>query len=129
MKATLRPLMLLFFFAVLSCHCFAVVGDGNTLMSLCQNADRTAQTQEPSEPASVLQCQAYIEGVFTGYSMVSKALNLKQVGIENVCVPDEVTLGQITKVVVKYLKDHPEKLHLGAGQLTMTAIKDAFPCK
>ncbi len=61
--------------------------------------------------------------------MVSKALNLKQVGIENVCVPDEVTVGQITKVVVKYLKDHPEKLHLGAGLLTMTALKDAFPCK
>jgi len=36
---------------------------------------------------------------------------------------------QAMRIVVKYLKEHPEQLHEDGMGLTVTALKDAFPCK
>ena len=121
--------MFLFVCIFLSSSSFAAVGDGTTLLKLCQAEERVESTNNAGELVDVLQCQAYVEGVFTGYSMVSNALSLKEAGVERVCVPDEAKLKQMILVVQKYLKDHPEKLHSGAGELIMTALKEAFPCK
>ena len=93
---------------------FAAVADGATLNKLCQAADKIETTDNPAELVDVLQCRAYIAGVFTGYSMVTSALGLKEKGLENVCVPDEVKLPQIIPVVQKYLKDPPRKASPGS---------------
>jgi hypothetical protein len=45
------------------------------------------------------------------------------------CAPEGVSIKQDLRVVVKYLEDHPEKLHLHAAQLVMEALAKAFPCK
>ena len=44
------------------------------------------------------------------------------------CVPDGVTIGQLTAIVTKYLNDHPEYLHLTATSHAAKAIAIAFPC-
>ena len=40
-----------------------------------------------------------------------------------------VSHGQVCKVVVKYLKNHPEKLHEGGLLLIMDSLFEAFPPK
>ena len=45
------------------------------------------------------------------------------------CPLSNVTIGQITKIVSKYLTNNPEKLHLSADYLVEEALKSAFPCK
>jgi hypothetical protein len=35
---------------------------------------------------------------------------------------------QAARIIVKYLKDHPEQLHLDGMGLTVAALKDSFPC-
>ncbi|HEV2112583.1 MAG TPA: Rap1a/Tai family immunity protein [Terriglobales bacterium] len=47
------------------------------------------------------------------------------------CFPEEtgMTTGQAIRVIVKYLKDHPENLHLPAVVLSLEALQNAFPCK
>ena len=45
------------------------------------------------------------------------------------CVPREVTTDQLIRVVVRYLKDHPEKLHFDPAVVAHAAFKQAFPCK
>jgi hypothetical protein len=129
MKPNVWMVALLAAYFLLSSRSYAAVEDGTNLLKLCQSVDKVETTSDPGQLVDVLQCQAYIEGVFTGYSMLSHALNLKDVGIESVCVPNEAKLRQIYLVVQKYLKDHPGKLHTGAGELTMTALKESFPCK
>ncbi len=42
--------------------------------------------------------------------------------------PKGAKAGQIEKVVVKYLNEHPEKLHLSASSLVAAALSEAFPC-
>ncbi|MFP6801731.1 MAG: Rap1a/Tai family immunity protein, partial [Pseudomonadales bacterium] len=46
------------------------------------------------------------------------------------CVPEGengVTAGQLRKIVVKYLNENPEELHLTAGSLVSNALNEAFP--
>lgn len=45
------------------------------------------------------------------------------------CPPENVTVGQAEMVVIKYLKEHPEDLHLVAGSQVANAFMSAFPCK
>jgi hypothetical protein len=46
-----------------------------------------------------------------------------------ICLPENATLGQITDVVCKYLKDNPTMRHFTASSLTDIALREAFPCK
>jgi hypothetical protein len=45
------------------------------------------------------------------------------------CMPKtSVTVGQIERIVHKYLVNHPEGLHRGASVLVYLALDEAFPC-
>jgi hypothetical protein len=44
------------------------------------------------------------------------------------CPSDTITYGQEQKIVLKYLNDHPEKLHLPSTFLVREAFRGAFPC-
>jgi len=46
------------------------------------------------------------------------------------CVPDDkVPILQLARVVTKWLREHPERLHELKGTLTVAALRDAFPCQ
>jgi Rap1a immunity proteins len=46
------------------------------------------------------------------------------------CEPDDtITNGQALRVVVKFLRAHPELLHLPEVVLVVRAFSEAFPCK
>jgi len=45
------------------------------------------------------------------------------------CIPAEVSFNEAAKVVIKYLNDHPEKLHMADTVLIRTALVEAYPCK
>ena len=44
-------------------------------------------------------------------------------------VPEGANFGQVRKVVMKWLNEHPETLHMGASGLVSHALQDAFPCQ
>ncbi len=46
-----------------------------------------------------------------------------------VCPPARVIYGQVTRVVLSYLDDHPEQLHEQSSTLTLRALQSAFPCR
>jgi hypothetical protein len=43
--------------------------------------------------------------------------------------PSGLTKGQVTDVLLKYLKDHPESRHKSAASLALEAYSTAFGCK
>jgi len=45
------------------------------------------------------------------------------------CIPDSIKTIQGARIVVKYLNDHPERLHVPDTRLILMAMVDAFPCK
>jgi hypothetical protein len=44
------------------------------------------------------------------------------------CIPKEVGLPQMGRVLVKWLRDHPERLHEPTSILSVDAFHSAFPC-
>jgi hypothetical protein len=46
-----------------------------------------------------------------------------------VCVPQEVTTGQLMAVVVKYIEARPERMHEPFADLALEALTAAWPCK
>lgn len=44
------------------------------------------------------------------------------------CIPKNVTKGQTSAVVIKYLLDHPELRHGSSSALALAAVKKAWPC-
>jgi hypothetical protein len=83
--------------------------DGNKLLGFC-----TAK--------ATVGCDAYISGV-------ADAIAAAGPGKAMACIPSAVTGAQLRGVVVKYLKNHPETRELKAGELTIKALGQAFPCK
>ena len=68
-------------------------------------------------------CQWYLKGFIDGHG---RALRSSQVVY---CLPmTGFYIDQLRRVLIKWLEDHPEKLHLGTGEIVETALKEAFPC-
>lgn len=70
-------------------------------------------------------CLGYIQGVADAFESLMK-LGLMT---ETICIPNQVTVGQLTKVVVKCLNEHPEELHYRADGEVYLAYAEAFPCE
>jgi hypothetical protein len=45
------------------------------------------------------------------------------------CAPSSFLSSQVTRIVVKYLEDHPARLHELFPNLVLEAIRNAWPCK
>jgi hypothetical protein len=48
---------------------------------------------------------------------------------EMTCIPSEVNQAQLARILVKWLRDHPERLHEQDFLLTFNALHEAFPCQ
>jgi hypothetical protein len=96
---------------------------GTDLLKDCTVAARVDTNKSWAEISQTNKCESYILGFWDADAMhrVRGNPTLK-------CMPDGVTLGQGLLVVLKYLQDHPEKLHLDQAVLTTQAFEKAFPC-
>jgi hypothetical protein len=108
---------------------------GNKLLSLCDDPDVTKHAV----------CVAYLSGFTSGYETsrgwvaerVTAAQAKDRAALATVfaeagpelCVPAGVSRGQVTDIVVLYLKNHPATRHLPSEFLIVQAVSEAFPCK
>ena len=44
------------------------------------------------------------------------------------CIPEGVLVSQLITIMLKYLDDHPERLHHDAVDLAAQGFAEAFPC-
>lgn|SRR5271166_2390850 len=81
----------------------------------------------PSEDAlDATRCIEYIKGAVDAF-MYSTFRNWVKPS-DSICVPQGFTGEQAVLIVLKYLDNHPENLHLEASGLVWTATHSAFPC-
>jgi hypothetical protein len=45
-----------------------------------------------------------------------------------VCAPENRTVYQLIRIFDQYVTEHPEKGHLGFGEVVLLALSTAFPC-
>jgi hypothetical protein len=126
MKTPLRVIGLLALFSVsLPAWSMAEDGDGNSLLSVCGVAVAfvDAQSLQSLNSVDVGFCFGLMEGMM--------AMNqIYEYRLKNAlfCQPKSITSAQAARIVVKYLRDHPEELHQPGSILAYVALSEAFPC-
>jgi len=147
-KLPLFTTVFAFVFLVLP-HSAAAIGfsalDGNELLKQCKayanllNIPNVRDTDDPvvlramarGDFANGMHCLGYVTGVIDdhfncqlGQASATAALD----PTKDFCLPDGVTPNQTVRVIVKWLEDHPARLHESAIELANKALKESFPC-
>ncbi len=108
------------------------IGDdrnGNNLLSEC-GAVLTSVDDAQSFDASQSKTfdVGFCLGLMQGMLHMNQFYEYQLKGAALFCQPDGTTTGQAARIVVKYLRDHPEELHIRDRLLAYMALRTAFPC-
>ena len=130
--------------------------DGNGLLDACSVLVNSADTppslstltsEKFPERMSILSwCAGYLDAIqgmlvksdvdlaligMSGVTFVGpdKAKQFAFDTLKGACIPDKVPVLQLARVLVKWLREHPERLHESKVLLTLAALKEAFPCE
>jgi hypothetical protein len=105
--------------------------DGNTLLQQCQAAlamaAPPAEGQSPEDAVMTMVRGSRCIGVLDGVSVTNKVFG-EAYGVRLFCEPEGFLSFQAARLVVNYLKAHPEKLKIQEVVLVIAAMKDVFPC-
>lgn len=109
-----------------------ITSSGNDFLASC------SVIEKPSEKSTVVDflklgtCWGFMQGLEEGIGLSFAAVNKGEGSIADlgVCLPSEgtVTTEQSTRIVLKYIREHPEKAHERTATLVVLAMKIAFPC-
>lgn len=99
----------------------AMAADGNDLLKWCQDVNSDNSATKSSFGAGY--CMGTMSTVYTLVDYINSSLSMEM------CPPPEITNEQMARIVVKYLQESPEVLHLDAATLTFSALRTAYPCK
>jgi hypothetical protein len=79
--------------------------DGNALYDVCQ------------KPEGYAWCQGYTQGAVDVYQSMGSS-----------CVPDGVQAPQLRDLVVRWLREHPERRQIAGPFVVARVIGENFPC-
>lgn len=125
------PLLILATVILLFLTPLAGANDGNDLLTNCNAALTAADHKETSsEDTTILIRGSFCLGLMQGIKHLNRVYELKLKQDALFCLPEsDISNEQAARIIVKYLKDHPEKLHLPDSFLAITAFINAYPCK
>jgi hypothetical protein len=92
---------------------------GNTFLSTCALAANLPSVGEitDAEVFAIRVCFSYVRGLDDGMGVLRTPF----------CEP-HVTNAQLLQILLKYIRDNPEKAHLRTAVLYLAAMEEAFPC-
>jgi hypothetical protein len=116
------------YIAAIAMPCYA---DGNAIMEDCNAAVSFADSGALHDSDDINFGRAgYCLGLVQGITQLNKYYELMLKGKSLFCTPSGgIKNGQAARIVVKYLRDHPEKLHEHESFLVIEAFREAYPCK
>ena len=108
--------------------------DGDNLLKQC-NSTLLILDQEREQLSKIVESPGSIIGAGICMGMVRGIIGTNhEYAVKTktafFCLPIEgIKYTQAVRVVVKYLKEHPEKLHESAASLAIASLTEAFPCQ
>ncbi len=103
-------------------HATAPLKTGNDFLHQCDEAK--LNHSDAVAAAQYMRCMGYIQGFLEGHTTLIAVSGAKP----SYCYPENVDTGQVRRIVIKSLKDTPEKTHLPISLLVEKSLIDAFPC-
>jgi hypothetical protein len=102
---------------------------GNVFLRLCSSVEKAQRTDAETQLGAgcLLYIAGFVDGAETGN--VSTMVQMKPTTIPKpFCRPDNTENGQLVKIVLKYIREHPEDAHQPTGLIVLWAFQRAFPC-
>lgn len=96
--------------------------NGNLLYQYCNSSEGTATYYQHQT-----FCSAYIAGVADTFERLRSLTQSERGHSASICIPANVTVGQMKDIVFRYLSANPQHRHYAASDLVVIAIVDAFP--
>jgi len=113
-------------------HTYAAGSDGNSLLDKCSAAItfmNSNQMENIRETFKTGLCLGFMQGIIQTSLIHQWNYRITQKHPVMFCLPEDgITNGQATRIIIKYLKNHSEKLHKPAIHLSHSAFIAAFPC-
>lgn len=118
MKATTTAILI---FAATVFSPAASAFDGNHLLRAC------SVISEGPKSSGDYQSAAYCRGLVNG---VASVMTFNDAGLYRICPAKGSNIGvnQFARIVIKYMRDNPDKLDMGGAYLTAIALMIAYPC-
>lgn len=121
-----------FIFALLASVQFSATNTGNNLIDQCGIAvghmDTNTAARAPLSGSQQID-SGYCLGLVHGIAEAARANEIAFHHQDFGCPPRQgIETGQAARIVLKFLQDHPEKLHQPDSLIAIEAIRDAFPC-
>ncbi len=86
----------------------------------------TTDVQGGVDAGNSMYCFGLLQGVISLNKMYEVSLRKNAL----FCTPNsKITNGEAAKIVVNYLKEHPEMQHEPDFAITINALLEAFPCR
>jgi len=126
-KLALSIIVLFLFIASVTTSAKAEI-DGSMLLQNCIEAVRYMQNKNAPSPniSAVNFCVGYISGVNDMHTTFVRSVACFDPPV--FCNAPPADIEKLVKIVVEFLKAHPEDLHFQGAVLTVSALKEAFPC-
>ncbi len=122
----MKKLVLLIVAASLFIVSPVMAGTGNDLLNKCSEIIKLINKEDASSVSftKAEHCYGLLIGTVETHEVLSKHNNSENF----FCLPPGITNNQAIMVIVKYMKEHPEKLHISASALILVALRKNFPC-
>jgi hypothetical protein len=102
---------------------------GNDFVRYCSSIEKGDVAIDLTELTRGMHCMGYIQGLSAGVAETITFGTEKGYAVPvPFCIPEGVEVKQSVIIVLKYIRDHPEKAHIQASTLAMAALQKAFPC-
>lgn len=103
---------------------------GRDLLHKCEVITHLQSEQNSTDSLAYgLYCMGYVTGILDLIEDAQIQSGTPSNEGFHVCLPNTgITNEETTRVVVKWLQDHPAKLHIPAPQAVVAALKLAYPC-
>jgi hypothetical protein len=108
--------------------------DGNKLLERCNRAKQFLNEVDAMKDVSrsdsfdVGYCMGFVTASWHSLSVIDVVATKYGAPRPAYCFPKGVNVGQMIRVVTKWLEEHPERLHGEDYAVVTMAMGDAFPC-
>ncbi len=104
----------------------ASLADGNKLLSQCSAAEQFLDTQEIRQASDIGICIGLVQGVRNTWLYLQDSLPKDM----QLCWPEQgINNGQAVRILVRFLRNNPAKLHEDEVLLAMLAFRNAYMCR
>jgi len=93
---------------------------GLALLRDCEEVLRAS-----GDPVRASRCNGLVRGAARTLALLQQDGRLSDAPV---CLPDDTPDPRLVQVVVGYLSEHPDELHLPDVRLVMAALGAAYPC-